>query len=81
MDRSPRDVTRRTYVKTGAAAVGGGALAGGSNLVGRDGGTTPAGPGDPFTVEMAPVGTVEFEAVPETPAPPQVVTIHVVPDE
>mgnify|MGYP006279278359 CR=1 FL=1 len=66
MDRSRRDVTRRMYVKAGAAAVSGGALAGCSRLVGDDGGRTPADSREPYAVEMAPMGTVEFEAVPET---------------
>jgi ABC-type Fe3+-hydroxamate transport system substrate-binding protein len=59
-----RDVTRRKYVR-GAAAAAGVALAGCSDIVGS-GGTTATPGGGSYTVEMAPMGTVEFESPPET---------------
>jgi iron complex transport system substrate-binding protein len=72
--------TRRDLIKCGAAAVGSGLLAGCS---GDGGGDTPertetaeATPtathtpdGQSYSVTMEPVGTVEFESVPETVAP------------
>lgn len=68
MERSSgRDVTRRQYVQAGATVVGGGAFAGCSDLAGGNGSTTnTAGSQGSYTVEMAPVGEVTFEEVPET---------------
>lgn len=65
--------TRREYLTYGGTAVGGGLLAG---CTGGDAGSTPAAdesqPGsptatgtDPYSVEMAPVGEVTFDAVPQ----------------
>jgi len=58
--------TRRDYVKYGATLAAGGTLAGCSDFVGGDSqqGTTTVNGGS-YSVTMSPVGTVEFEEVPE----------------
>jgi len=57
--------TRRQCLTYGGALATGGAVAGCSSLVGeRDRRTTESGD-TAYTVEMAPMGTVEFESVPE----------------
>ncbi|WP_424018234.1 ABC transporter substrate-binding protein [Halorientalis pallida] len=59
--------TRRDTLKYGGALAAGGAMAGCSDLVGQDGengsGGTPSG--GSYSVTMSPMGTVEFDAVPE----------------
>jgi iron complex transport system substrate-binding protein len=74
-----REPTRRDYVKYGGAVIGGGLLAGCSGQ--SDSGTTPESTSTEsatatetetstddgsYTVEMFPVGAVEFESVPES---------------
>ncbi|MGB9965239.1 ABC transporter substrate-binding protein [Halobacterium sp. CBA1126] len=69
--------TRREYIETGGAVLGGGLLAGclggddgaepTSTDTGTDAGTTAAD--DSYSVTMEPVGTVEFDDVPETWSP------------
>ncbi len=59
--------TRRDYMKYGGAVVGGGLLAGCSGQ--SDSGSTPESTSTDdgsYTVEMFPVGEVEFESVPES---------------
>lgn len=59
-----RGVTRREYVSGGAVVAGG--LLAGCTGEGDDGTTSePASEDESYTVEMAPVGEVEFESVPE----------------
>jgi len=74
--RTAEAPTRRDYVKYGGAVVGGGLLAGCAGQ--SDSGSTPESTSTetetettttddgPYTVEMFPVGEVEFEEVPET---------------
>jgi ABC-type Fe3+-hydroxamate transport system substrate-binding protein len=62
--------TRRDVVKLGSAAAGAGLLAGCTDAIpsGDDGsdGNRPTGTGDSYTVEMAPMGEVTFDSVPES---------------
>ncbi|MDS0261211.1 ABC transporter substrate-binding protein [Haloarcula sp. S1CR25-12] len=59
--------TRRDTLKYGAAVAAGLGLAGCSDFAGQSGEGTPTGTGS-YTVEMAPMGEVEFDGVPETAA-------------
>jgi iron complex transport system substrate-binding protein len=63
--------TRRDIVRLSGAAAGAGLLAGCTNngQGGSGGGESPTDTDDSYTVRMAPVGEVEFDAVPETVAP------------
>jgi len=67
---SGREVpTRRDYVKCGGAVVGGGLFAGCSDLVGTTSQQeTTTKSGGSYSVTMSPVGTVEFDSVPEEAA-------------
>lgn len=58
--------TRREFVTYGSTAVGGGLLAGCSDLVGQNdsGSTAETGDGS-YSVTISPVGTLEFEEVPD----------------
>jgi len=60
-------MTRRNYVKYGGALAAGGAIAGCSDLMGDGQGSngTPESQGS-YTVSMAPVGEVTFDAIPKT---------------
>ncbi|QLD87542.1 ABC transporter substrate-binding protein [Natronomonas salina] len=61
--------TRRSVLRVSAAVAGGGALAGCTSIPGSDDGSNEAGGdsgGDSYSVTMEPVGTVEFDGVPET---------------
>jgi len=65
-DTTRETPTRRDYVKYGGALAAGGAIAGCSDLMGstsQQGTTTKTG--GSYSVTMSPVGTVEFDAVPE----------------
>lgn len=77
---TPHETTRRTYLKYGGTVIGGGLLAGCSGDTG-DGTATQRDDGDgsdpaaaaaedsgdgSYTVEMAPMGEVTFDAVPES---------------
>jgi iron complex transport system substrate-binding protein len=70
-DTTTEAPTRRDVVKLGSAAAGAGLLAGCTDSLPGDGGSSDGG-GDPtatdtsYTVSMEPVGEVEFDAVPET---------------
>lgn len=74
--RSTGDVTRRGVLTSGGTAlglalagcVGGGSSGGEGGSNGSDGsdGSDGGGSADSYTVEMEPVGKVEFESVPET---------------
>jgi len=59
--------TRRDTLKYGGAVAAGLGLAGCSDFAGQAGEGTPTGTGS-YTVEMAPMGEVEFDGVPETAA-------------
>jgi len=71
--------TRRDYVKYGGAVIGGGLLAGCGSSGGEETPTdTSQSPGSstetpsesgPYSVTMEPVGTVEFDSVPQSVAP------------
>ncbi|WP_424019870.1 ABC transporter substrate-binding protein [Halorientalis pallida] len=60
--------TRRQYITGGSALAAGGLLAGCSDIVGQgdDGDANGTDSGGTYTVEMAPVGEVNFDSVPET---------------
>jgi iron complex transport system substrate-binding protein len=59
-----RAPTRRRFVATTCAAIGGAALAGCQSGTASE--ESPGEGTDPYTVEMAPAGEVEFEAVPQS---------------
>ncbi|WP_436343587.1 ABC transporter substrate-binding protein [Natronorubrum sp. FCH18a] len=63
-DTATEAPTRREYVKYGAAAVGGGLLAGCTS--GTEDEAAPTETDESYSVTMEPVGTVEFDSVPET---------------
>ncbi|WP_277542098.1 ABC transporter substrate-binding protein [Haloarcula laminariae] len=62
---SERKPTRREMLQYGGAVAAGMGLAGCSDLAGQSGPGTPTGSGS-YTVEMFPVGEVEFDGVPES---------------
>ncbi len=57
--------TRRDTIKYGSAVVGGGLLAGCTGSADSEQQTDAESTGDIYTVEMAPVGEITFESVPE----------------
>ncbi|WP_440765135.1 ABC transporter substrate-binding protein [Natronorubrum sp. DTA7] len=69
IDGTTGEPTRRETLKYGGALAAGTALAGCSELVGQDGddGTEPSDTGT-YSVTISPVGTVEFDSVPEAAA-------------
>ncbi len=72
MSGTPAEIpTRREYVKGGSALIGGGLLAGCTNDDANSGNTEQPTNGtteddDSYSVTMAPMGSVEFESVPES---------------
>ncbi|WP_137290552.1 ABC transporter substrate-binding protein [Natronorubrum halophilum] len=65
-DGTTGEPTRRDTLKYGGALAAGTALAGCSELVGRDGDSEPGPTGDEtYSVTISPVGTVEFDSIPE----------------